>query len=83
MKKITLVVIRKSLDSRTNNKFTESKPCKNCLTMLKKYGVKKIEYTTFEGKIEKCKVNKLFTNHQSMVFNQLKEEKILKKGCRK
>ena len=77
MKKLTLVVIRKSLDPNNDNEFTESKPCKNCLSMLKKFGIRKIEYTTFDGTIKKYKVNKLFSEHQSLVFTQLKKNKIL------
>lgn len=79
MKKYTLTVVRKCLNPNSGNTFTESKPCLNCLKMLKKYGIRKIIYTSYDGSMKKYKVNKLETEHQSLVFEDLYKKNILKK----
>ena len=76
-KKYTLYIVRNSYNSTTNHKFTESKPCKNCLATLKKYGIKKIAYTTFDGSLTRQKVNKLETTHLSKAFTYMQDENML------
>lgn len=71
-------MVRKCLNPNSENTFTESKPCLNCLKMLKKYGIRKIAYTSFDGTIKRYKVNQLKTEHQSLVFEHLHKQKILK-----
>jgi len=77
-KKCTLYIVRNSLNPESEHQFTESKPCKNCLGQLKKYGIRRIAYTTFDGKLVKKKINKLTTEHLSKAFTYLQEENILR-----
>lgn len=52
-KKYTMYIVRNSHDLKTPHAFTESKPCKNCLNMLMKFGIRKIVYSQFDGTIVK------------------------------
>lgn len=67
MKKYTIHVGRYS--NSTGN-FGNSKPCVHCLSMLKKYGIRKIAYTTDDGVI-KVRTSSLFTSHKSMAYRQM------------
>ena len=68
MKKYTLYVGR--LSKKTGN-FAESKPCNHCLKMIKKYGIKKIVYSTDQGLV-KQKTSQLQSQHESIAFRQLR-----------
>lgn len=46
-----------------NNHFTESKPCKSCLDVLIKLGIKKIGYTDRHSNIILVNTNALVSNH--------------------
>lgn len=67
MKKYVLHVGRFSNQDGT---FTESKPCRHCLDLLKKVGIRKIVYTTETGCV-KAKVSSLTSEHRSMAYRQL------------
>ena len=72
-----MYIIRNSYDPSSPNTFTESKPCQNCLNMLKKYGIRKIAYSQFDGSFVRKKVNKVETEHLSKVYSLLKQNSIL------
>ena len=48
-----------------HNKLTYSKPCSNCLGLLKKIGIKKIGYSDKNGNIVIENTQKIFTNYLS------------------
>lgn len=58
-KNFILVVIR--LDK--NNNLCDSKPCVNCLNLIRKSNIKKIYYSDNYGNIIKEKVKNITTNH--------------------
>lgn len=72
-----MYIVRNSHDLKTTHAFTESKPCKNCLNMLMKFGIRKIVYSQFDGTIVKKKVNRLKTEHLSKAFTYLQKEKVI------
>ncbi len=57
--KIDIFVIR--LDKTDDTKTKYSKPCKHCITIMKKLGVKRVYYTTGDINKEEWKVEKLST----------------------
>lgn len=60
-KKIKLIVIR--IDKEGNLK--NSKPCNNCLHIMKLFGVKAVYYSDEEGNINKSKINSISNDHSS------------------
>lgn len=55
--------------SNRTGDFSNSKPCAHCLSMLKKYGIRKVAYTTDSG-VVKTKTSSLNTSHQSTAFRK-------------
>ena len=63
--------------ARADRQFTESKPCANCTEMLKKYGVRRVVYTTREDALRREKVRDIRTDHVSIAYRDLKRQRVL------
>ena len=74
MRKYTLYVVRYSRNDKQT--FAVSKPCKHCLKMLNRYGIRKIRYTDADGDLVKTNTQKIHTEHVSMSCKLLLEEGI-------
>jgi deoxycytidylate deaminase len=73
MSKLTLVVIRWN-----GSNVKMSKPCKHCISYIKRIGIKKIYYSDEQSFIY-SKVSQLESNHVSMVWkviNKLRVDKL-------
>jgi len=69
MHKIDLWVVRaKELPDGTIE-LRDSKPCSNCLSVLKKMGINRIWYSTGDGKVICEKTAKMTTTHLS-IYNK-------------
>lgn len=66
MKKITLVVIRWN-----GSELKNSKPCKECCEILKKYSIKKIIYSN-ESCMKTEKISKITNSHQTIFRRHIK-----------
>ena len=62
-KKYNIWVVR--LQNTKDIKYTMSKPCFYCSSLLKKYGFKKVYYTLDEHTIQCTKISELDSNHKS------------------
>ena len=67
-KKCNMLVIRLS---REDEKLCKSEPCSLCTKLLKKCNVKKVFYTTSDGRIESIRVNKIDKTFSSVVVEFL------------
>jgi deoxycytidylate deaminase len=83
--KLDVFIIR-VINNNGNYKLTYSKPCKNCLSLMKKYYVKRIFYTITENNNDIIynmeKINDIFSEHLSYAqikFNQNKDIQYKKK----
>jgi deoxycytidylate deaminase len=46
--------------------FQYSKPCRDCIIQLKRYGVKLVTYSTSDGRLITEKVSEIFSDHISV-----------------
>jgi hypothetical protein len=60
----TIIVIREN----NNGDLLNSKPCKNCIEIMKKYCIKNIEYSYINNTIVKEKLKNIKTEHTSKGF---------------
>ncbi len=75
LRKMTLYIIRKSSNAETI--FSNSKPCKLCLSKIKLMNIKKIIYSNNDGKLEKYNnISNLENKHTSYVMNKFYKKKI-------
>ena len=74
-KKLKLIVIRTDKDGKLKN----SKPCNNCLQIMKLFGVNTVYYSNEDGNINKCKIDNICKDHssgrQNAYFRFLKKNK--------
>lgn len=68
LNKITVIVIRYH-----NEKLVLSKPCKHCINLMKKIGIKKIYYSNEKGQVIYDKINSITTNHVSILRKNIKK----------
>jgi hypothetical protein len=61
-KKIDMYVIRLNNDDELMN----SKPCHNCLNVMRIFGIKNIYYSVDGGELKKEKISELETDHYSI-----------------
>lgn len=77
LKGSSIVVIRYS---RNTGLLQNSKPCENCLTIMKNVGIKHVYYSDSNGQIIKEKVQNIQSSYCSSGFNQ--EAKHLAISCK-
>ena len=70
--KYSVWVVR--LNKQDKTRFTDSKPCHYCSTLLKKYGFSKVYFTTNNNMLQVQKVCDLVSDHKSNC--QLKSEQV-------
>lgn len=70
LKKCILWIVRIS----KNNKLTESKPCSDCLSFIKRIGIKKIVYTNYNGEIIINKTDNIISTHLSHAQKSIKNK---------
>lgn len=59
-----MYVVRITKDEYGNIKLSNSKPCRDCVEVIKSSGIKKVIYSTNEGVVI-CKISKLYSDHVS------------------
>lgn len=57
--KLDLWVVRIAVDSKGVVLLVESQPCASCMTTLRRYGLRKVWYSTAEGKVVGVRVRDL------------------------
>lgn len=67
LSKLVIIVIRYH-----GQKLVLSKPCKHCINLLKKLGIKKIYYSNEKGQIVYDKLSSITTNHTSILQKNIK-----------
>lgn len=77
MNRIELWVIKIKKCEDGNIILVESKPCKSCLNILKKYNIGKVWYSTGNGTMKCQKTKEMETNHQCS-YNRVNGEPTIK-----